>query len=158
MLGRADAADALAADVQAQLDEAAAVAAKRTGDPPRVLNVAIGGGGRVTVAGVETPPDAVITGAGGVNVAGEAGLKLYADMNDEGLLGSRPDVILVTVGDLATWGGPQELWELWPTLQQTPAGTAGRVFVMPDAQLAGGGVAAGAGTLDLAHALDGIGG
>ena len=62
-------------------------------------------------------------------------------------------MILVTEHDLQLFGGAEGLWKAYPTLKQTPAGQANRVWVMPDVQLKYTSVGSGAGALALAKAL-----
>ena len=64
-----------------------------------------------------------------------------------------PEVILVTEHDLRLFGGAEGLWKAYPTLRQTPAGQANRVWVMPDVQLKYTSVGSGVGALALAKAL-----
>jgi iron complex transport system substrate-binding protein len=62
-------------------------------------------------------------------------------------------VILVTENDLALFGGQAGLWRAYPTLRQTPAGAANRVWVMPDVELKSASVASGSGAVALAAAF-----
>ncbi|WP_294991321.1 ABC transporter substrate-binding protein [uncultured Stenotrophomonas sp.] len=152
-LGLAEAGQALASQVQRQLDEAAALG-KGLGHAPRVIHVsATGAGGSPTVAGADSASAQLIALAGGVNIGTEAGVKNYSQLSNEGVVAAAPDVILVTEHDLQLFGGAEGLWKAYPTLKQTPAGLANRVWVMPDVQLKYTSVGSGAGALALAKAL-----
>lgn len=152
-VGLADAGQTLATEVQRQLDEAAAVG-KGLAHAPRVIHVsATGGGGTPTVAGADSASAEMIALAGGINVGSEAGVKNYSQLSNEGVIAAAPEVILVTEHDLQQFGGADGLWKAYPTLKQTPAGAANRVWVMPDVQLKYTSVGTGAGALALAKAL-----
>lgn len=152
-IGRADAGVALADAVQKQLDEAAGVATATT-RKPRVIHVsATGAGGNPTVAGADSASGKLIALAGGLNIGTEAGVANFSALSNEGVVAAAPEVILVTEHDLQLFGGADGLWMAYPTLKQTPAGQAGRVWVMPDLQLKYTSVGSGAGALALARAL-----
>lgn len=152
-LGLAAEGEALAATVQQQLDDAAAVAAAAPGQPRVMMVSATGAGGNPTVAGADTAAGQLITLAGGVNIGSEARVANYSALSNEGVVVAAPQVVLVTEHDLRLFGGAQGLWKAYPTLKQTPAGRANRVWVMPDLQLKYLSVGSGAGALALAQAL-----
>lgn len=152
-LGLTEAGQSLAAQVQRQLDEAAAIG-KGLGHAPRVVHVsATGAGGAPTVAGADSASAQLIALAGGINIGTEAGVKNYSQLSNEGVVAAAPEVILVTEHDLQLFGGADGLWKSYPTLKQTPAGQANRVWVMPDVQLKYTSVGSGAGAVALAKAL-----
>ncbi len=152
-VGLADAGQTLATQVQRQLDEAATLG-KGLAHAPRVIHVsATGGGGAPTVAGADSASAEMIALAGGVNIGSEAGVKNYSQLSNEGVIAAAPQVILVTEHDLQQFGGAEGLWKAYPTLKETPAGAANRVWVMPDVQLKYTSVGTGAGALALAKAL-----
>ncbi len=152
-LGLAEAGQTLATQVQRQLDEAAAIG-KGLGHAPRLIHVsATGAGGSPTVAGADSASAQLIALAGGINIGTEAGVKNYSQLSNEGVVAAAPEVILVTEHDLQLFGGAEGLWKAYPTLKQTPAGQANRVWVMPDVQLKYTSVGSGAGALALAKAL-----
>jgi len=144
---------ALAERVQAQLDAAAAIADGHERRPRAIALSASGAGGKPTVAGRDSAATWLIRQAGGVNVGDEAGVANYSQLSNEGVVAAAPEVILVTENDLALFGGEAGLWKAYPTLAQTPAGLAGRVWVMRDVELKASSVASGAGALALAAAL-----
>jgi len=152
-LGLPEQGETLAAQIQAQLDEAQAIGQSHA-RKPRVIQVsASGAGGRPTVAGRDNAAAALIRLAGGINIGDEAGVANYSELSHEGVVASEPDVILITQQDLDLFGGEDGLWRAYPTLRQTPAGQAGRVWVMPDLQLKATSIASGAGAIALAQAL-----
>lgn len=152
-LGFAEVGERLAAQVQAQLDEAARIAA---GHPrrPKVIHVsATGAGGQPTVGGADTAAAQLIRLAGGENIGDAAGVSDYSALSREGVVAAAPEAILVSENDLRLFGGADALWRHYPTLRQTPAGAAERVWVMPDVQLKSTSVGSGAGAIALAEAL-----
>lgn len=152
-LGLADAGQTLATEVQRQLDEAAVIGKGLT-HAPRLIHVSsTGAGGLPTVAGADSASAQLIALAGGINIGTEAGVKNYSQLSNEGVVAAAPEVILVTEHDLQQFGGADGLWKAYPTLKQTPAGQANRVWVMPDAQLKYASIGSGAGALALAKAL-----
>ncbi|WP_313440439.1 ABC transporter substrate-binding protein [Stenotrophomonas sp.] len=152
-VGLADAGQVLATQVQRQLDEAAAIG-KTLKHTPRIIHVsATGAGGQPTVAGADSASAQLMALAGGVNIGTEAGVKNYSQLSNEGVVAAAPEVILVTEHDLQQFGGAEGLWKAYPTLKQTPAGAANRVWVMPDVQLKYTSIGSGAGALALAKAL-----
>ena len=152
-LGLAAQGEALATRVQQQLDEAAAIG-KALKRKPRVLHVsASGGGGRPTVGGRDTAAAQLIRLAGGDNLGDAAAAADYTALSQEGVVAADPEVVLLTQADLELFGGPAALWKAYPSLQQTAAGAAQRIWVMPDDQLKVAGTQAGAGALALAAAF-----
>jgi len=152
-LGLAAQGEALAGQIQAQLDQASAIGQSHQ-RKPRVIQVsASGAGGRPTVAGRDNAAAELIRLAGGINIGDEAGVANYSELSHEGVVMSAPEVVLISEQDLALFGGEDGLWRAYPTLKQTPAGQANRVWVMPDLQLKATSVASGAGALALANAL-----
>jgi len=153
LLGLAAQGEALAGQIQAQLDQAAAIG-RAHARKPRVIQVsASGAGGRPTVAGRDNAAAELIRLAGGINIGDEAGVANYSELSHEGVVMAAPEVILISEQDLLLLGGEDGLWRAYPTLKQTPAGQANRVWVMPDLQLKATSVASGAGALALANAL-----
>lgn len=127
----------LAQQVDAQLAEAKKDATAAGGEPLKIIEVtATGAGGQNSVAGLGTPGTEMIETIGAKSVGAEANLRGYSrEMSNEGMLSAAPDVIVLTVADLAKWGGADGMWQAFPTLQQTPAAQENRIYVMPDSQL-----------------------
>ncbi len=145
--------ETLAAKLQKQLDEAAAIG-KALPRKPRVLHVsATGGGGRPTVGGRDTAAAQMIRLAGGINVGDDAQAADYTALSNEGVVVAAPDIVLITRSDLEAFGGEAGLWRNYPTLKQTPAGQANRIWVMPDEQLKIVGTHAGIGAIAMAKAF-----
>ncbi len=152
-LGLSEQGQALAEQVQAQLDEAARIAASHA-RRPRILHVsASGAGGRPTVGGADNAASNLIRLAGGINVGDEAGVANYSELSREGIVASNPDIVLLSENDLELFGGEEGLWNAYPTLRLTPAGRANRVWVMPDVQLKAASLASGTGAVALARAI-----
>ncbi|MFL6587273.1 MAG: hemin ABC transporter substrate-binding protein [Luteimonas sp.] len=153
VFGHADEGEQLATQVQQQLDEAARIASTHT-RKPRVIHIsATGGGGAPAVAGADTAAAGMIRLAGGINVGDEAQVANYSQLSNEGIVAVEPEVILVSEDDLRVFGGEAGLWKAYPTLKQTPAGLANRVWVMPDTQLKVSSIGGGTGAVALAQAL-----
>lgn len=153
VFGLAAEGDTLARAVQQQLDEAAAIG-KPLAKRPRVIHVsATGGGGKPVVGGKDTAAAQLIRVAGGINIGDTANTPDYSALSNEGVVAAMPEVVLITRSDLELFGGEAGLWRNYPTLRQTPAGQAHRVWVMPDAQLKIVGSQSGAGAIALAQAF-----
>lgn len=151
VLGVADKAKALAAEVSADIDAAQALTAD-VKDRKKVLFVLSLQGGRVLASGTGTAADGIIAMAGGVNaVTGYAG---YKQLSDEALIEAAPDVILAMDrgGDHETQAG--ELLA-HPAIAATPAAAAGKVVRMDGAFLLGFGPRTAAAARELAGALYG---
>jgi len=145
--------ETLATEVQQQLDQAAAIGSRHP-RKPRVIHVsASGAGGKPTVGGRDSAAADIIRIAGGINIGDEAGVDNYSQLSNEGIVAAEPDVIMLTDNDLQLFGGETGLWKSYPSLRQTPAGEANRVWVMPDVQLKSASVASGTGAVALAEAL-----
>lgn len=148
--------DALATQVAAQLDEARAIG-EASPRKPVVLHVsATGAGGQPTVGGRDSAAAAQIRLAGGENAGDALGVHDYSTLSPEGVVAANPEVVLVSEGDLARFGGEDGLWQAYPTLRQTRAGRANRVWVMPDLQLKSTSIASGTGAVALARALSAL--
>ncbi|MDO9436930.1 hemin ABC transporter substrate-binding protein [Hydrogenophaga sp.] len=153
VFGLAAEGETLAKTVQQQLDEAAAIGKPLT-KRARVIHVsATGGGGRPTVGGKDTAAAQLIRLAGGINIGDAANTGDYTALSNEGVVAAMPDVVLITRSDLELFGGEAGLWRSYPTLKQTPAGAANRVWVMPDQQLKIVGSQSGTGAIALAQAF-----
>lgn len=152
-LGLADAGDALATQVQVQLDRAAEAGA-RLPRKARILHVsATGAGGQPTVAGRDNAGSILVRLAGGDNVGDATGVRDYDPLSSEGIVASDPEIVLLSEHDLRVFGGREGLYAAYPGLEHTRAGLADRVWVMPDLQLKSLTVGSGAGALALADAL-----
>ncbi|MCO5159369.1 MAG: ABC transporter substrate-binding protein [Aquamicrobium sp.] len=151
VLGVADRAEKLAAEVSADIDAARALTAD-VKDRKKVLFVLSLQGGRVLASGTGTAADGIIGMAGGVNaVTGYSG---YKQLSDEALIEAAPDVILVMDrgGDHQTQAG--ELLA-HPAIAATPAAANKKVVRMDGAFLLGFGPRTAAAARELAGALYG---
>ncbi len=152
VLGREAEAGRLAGALRADVAETAAWVAGRT-ERPRALFLYARGAGSASVAGRETAADAMITLAGGANVAQE--FVGYKPLTPEAVVGGAPEVLLATEGGMASLGGEAGVWRL-PGITLTPAGRARRLVIMEDLALLGFGPRAGQAARRLAGALRGI--
>ena len=104
------------------------------------------------VAGANTPADAMIGAAGGVNAAAEAGIVEFKPLSPETVVAAQPDVILVLEKGLESVGGVGGLLAI-PGLADTPAGQARRVVALDDLYLLGMGPRTGQALADLVAAF-----
>lgn len=125
-LGLEAAAEALAAEVKAEIDALAASMPDRR-ETPKVLFVLTVRNGAPLVAGTATGPDAVIRAAGGRNVAD---FENYKPMAREEIAAAEPDLVLMTEEHSAPLGGVAAVLAL-PEFASTPAGQAGRGLTRP---------------------------
>ena len=148
-LDREAAADALAAEVEAEVARARERVAEAE-HRPSVLFVLNVGRGAPLAGGAETSAAAIIDLAGGRNAVG--GFAGYKPLSQEAALAAAPDVVLVPDHTAEAAGGPAALLDR-PELRHTPAAAAGRVVVMDGLLLLGFGPRLGAAVGELAHAL-----
>lgn len=128
-LGRAAAAEQLAARIEADwADAQRRVAARRgSGAPPRVLFVLAHAMNAVRISGRDTAADALIRYAGASNAFGDT--EGYKPLTPEAAVAAAPDVILCTDQGLQAAGGAAGLLAA-PGLSATPAGRARRVVAL----------------------------
>ncbi|NDL65662.1 heme/hemin ABC transporter substrate-binding protein [Acerihabitans arboris] len=131
-LGRQAQGDALRADIRRQM---AAIPA--TPLPVKVLFIFNHSGMTTMAAGQDTAADAAIRSAGLQNAM--QGFKHYQPLSQEGVIGSAPDLVLITTDGVKTLGGEDKVWAL-PGLSLTPAGKAKRLLVLDDMALLGFGI------------------
>lgn len=116
-------------------DQLAAIPAQPLGK--KVLFIMSHGGMTAMAAGQETAADAAIHAAGLDNAM--QGFKRYQPLSQEGVIASKPDLILVTTDGVKTLGGEDKVWAL-PGLAQTPAGKNKQMMVVDDMALLGFGI------------------
>ena len=104
----------------------------------KVLFIMTHGGMTAMAAGQETAADAAIHAAGLDNAM--QGFRRYQPLSQEGVIASKPDLILVTTDGMKTLGGEDRVWAL-PGLAQTPAGKNKQLMVVDDMALLGFGIA-----------------
>lgn len=105
-VGRSLQAEALIKDMDLRLQR---IASKPTNNPPKILLYSASG----NPGGKETLPDAVISAAGGMNLAAVAGTTGWAKISSEILAGLQPDYILTT-------DGAQTRADMLKTIKQDP--------------------------------------
>jgi iron complex transport system substrate-binding protein len=107
--------------------------------PPRVIFFYLRQGeeGNVRlVFGDNTPTNAMIEGAGGIDAAADIGIEgFFQPITAEALIAAQPDIILVFTSGLAEIGGEDALLAL-PGVAQTPAGQNERILAMDGEYLA----------------------
>lgn len=134
-LGIPERAEALAQDVEARM--AAVIAASANVEPPlRVMHIYIRRGGLQLVSGSGNKAEAIITAAGGVDAAAEAGIVGWQPLSPEALVAADPDVYLVMDRGLEVIGGLEGLLEI-PGMAETRAGEGPYVISMADLYLLG---------------------
>jgi len=152
-LGLTDKATALAAKIEAQLAEAATMAAAVPEDKrKRVLFILSAEGGKIMAAGAGSSAEGIIHLAGAENAA--QGFGGYKALSDEAVLDAAPDLILMMdrAGDHAA--DNETLFAL-PALATSPAAEARAIVRMDGLYLLGFGPRTGQAALDLHRAIYG---
>jgi iron complex transport system substrate-binding protein len=151
-LGVPEKGDALAARIEADFAALASRVKRQSAKPKRVLFVLSARSGTVRVAGKDTPVDAMISLAGGVNVASD--LSGYKAMNEEALIMAAPDFILMASYPGSSPPDVEELFAL-PALSLSPAASKKATLIMDALELAGFGPRTAQSALMLYDALYG---
>ena len=126
--------EALAAELDAQMQAALAAVAAEEGPAPRVLFILGNSGGRLMGAGTDTAAAAMIDLAGGTSAIDS--FEGYKALTDEAIAVAAPDVILAMErGEGASPSNDE--YTAHPALAQTPAALGGRVVRMPGTFLLG---------------------
>lgn len=100
----------------------------------RVLFILSHSGMNAMAAGQQTAADAVIHAAGLRNAI--QGVNRYQSLSQEGIIASRPDLVVISAEGIKAIGGEAGLWTL-PGLAQTPAGRNKQVLLVDDMALLG---------------------
>ncbi len=153
-LGLEERGQELAADLQAQLDEAAA-AGDALDYAPRVMFMYLGSTQMQFAGGVDVPSNIMIEAAGAVDAGAEVGFVGYQPFTPEALVTAAPDVLLVTQRGMNAMGSLEAVLAI-PGVMQTPAGLSGNVIVFEDNYLLSLGLRTGDALLDLVEALDNL--
>jgi len=124
--------------------------ASASGAKPRVLFLYTRGNTAALVSGGNTPADAIIALAGGVNAV--TGFDGYRPLTAESMVAAAPDVVLIPDDALQALGGVDGLLAQ-PGLSLTPAGKERRVLHYESHYLLGFGPRLGDAASDLARAL-----
>jgi iron complex transport system substrate-binding protein len=148
-LGITERGEALAAQVDAAI---AHIQTPPSETAPRVLFLYLRGTDVQQVAGANTPADAMITAAGGVNAAALMGIDDFKPFSAEVVIAIQPDVLLVLEKGLESVGGIDGLLRI-PGLADTPAGRNRRIIAFDDLYFLGMGPRTGQALADLHAAL-----
>jgi iron complex transport system substrate-binding protein len=130
-------ADRLQSEIDAKIAEIAAIAPEGDERVRMMFLYIRGGSGIYYLFGEESGVDDLITGLGGVDVAGEIGWAGMRPMTDEAVIAAKPDLLLVMTSGLESAGGLDGLLAEKPALAQTPAGQHRRVVDMAAGQILG---------------------
>lgn len=103
----------------------------------RVLFILSHSGMSAMAAGQQTGADAAIRAAGLTNAM--QGFTRYQPLSQEGVIASRPDLVVISADGIKSMGGESALWAL-PGLAQTPAGRNKQVLQIDDMALLGFGI------------------
>ena len=148
-IGKPDAAEKLAIDVDASLSALNQKIATISEPKKRVLFALSLANGRVMAAGTNTSADAIIRLAGGENAAGD--VSGYKPLSDEAVIAAAPDVVLV-MDNPQLHLTAEEAFAL-PALRTSPAAKTGAFIAMDGLYLLGLGPRTPAAALDLAARL-----
>jgi iron complex transport system substrate-binding protein len=127
--------EALATQVQEQIDAAIAYAATAESRPV-VLFLYVREGGVQLIGGQGSVADAVIEAAGGQDAGNLAGVRGFAPVSAEAVAASGAEVIVVPQSGVDSIGGVEALLDI-PGVAETPAGAAGAFLVFDDLKLLG---------------------
>ncbi len=122
-------------------------------EKPRVLFIYARGAGNMMVAGKNTPAEAMIELAGGLNAVQE--FEDFQALSAEGLVQAQPDVLLMFKSGLNSLGGAEQVFSI-TGMQETPAGKNKKVIAMDGLYLLGFTPRAGAAAIELARELGSI--
>lgn len=157
ILGRGAAAETLASAVQAEIDEAIALAATATSQP-RVAYTYVRGPETLLLFGNGMPTHFLIEAAGAVDAAGEAGVLFAESLSAERLVVAAPDVLIAPIQGFEILGG-EDAYLALPGVGDTPAGQTGSILTYDEALLLGMGPRVGAAlrqlVIDLHPEVDG---
>ncbi|EMH4160879.1 hemin ABC transporter substrate-binding protein [Pluralibacter gergoviae] len=103
----------------------------------RVLFILSHSGMSAMAAGQQTGADAAIRAAGLTNAM--QGFTRYQPLSQEGVIASKPDLVVISADGLKSMGGESALWSL-PGLARTPAGRNKQVLQVDDMALLGFGI------------------
>ena len=142
---------ALAAETQASIDEAIALAAGAE-EHPKVAFLYLRGAQVQMLAGDGSRADLLIEAAGGVDAGTEAGVTDYVPVTPEALVTANPDILLVMDSGLESVGGIDGLLGI-PGIAETTAGASRAVVSFDDQYLLGFGPRTGAVLHELVRAI-----
>ncbi|HLE39701.1 MAG TPA: ABC transporter substrate-binding protein [Acidimicrobiia bacterium] len=131
LVGLDEAGGLLAERVGAEIDAARETAA-RADRAPRVAFIYTRGPQLLLFFGAGMATNAMIEGAGAVDVGAEAGVMGAQPLTPEAIIAAAPDVIVLPESGLAALGGIEALLEI-PGIAETPAGAAGAFLAYDEA-------------------------
>lgn len=117
---------------------------------PKVAFIYSRGAGAAQIGGLDTPADAMIRLAGGVNAITE--FSGYRPLTPEAIVTAAPDVILLPTRGLKSIGGVEAVLNL-PGVAETPAGKNKKIVAVDDALLLGFGPRLGKGVKELCEKI-----
>jgi iron complex transport system substrate-binding protein len=117
---------------------------------PKVIFIFSRGAGTMQVSGTNTPADAMIKMAGGVNAVTE--FSEYKPLTSEAMVAAAPDVILLPTRGLQTVGGIDAILNL-PGVAETPAGKNKKIVSVDDTLLLGFTPRLGQGIMELCEKI-----
>jgi iron complex transport system substrate-binding protein len=135
VLGVPSRGEALAREVQSEIDDAIALAATAETEP-RVAFVYVASDDTVLLFGEATVGGGLLAAAGAYNVASDLGIDGWVPLTPEALVAGQPEVIITASRGLETVGGLDEFLRL-PGVAETPAALSGDVLVYEDLYILG---------------------
>ena len=135
VLGIDERGEELADRVQAEIDEAVALAAGAENEP-RVAFVYIASDDTILLFGEDTVGGALLAAAGAYNVASDLGIDGWVPLTPEALVAGDPEIIITASRGVKTVGGLEAFLEL-PGVAETRAAADGRVLVYEDLYILG---------------------
>ncbi len=123
-------------EIDAKLAEIAGLVPQDPADRLRIVFLYVRGqAGVYYMFGTGSGADSLVTALGGVDVATEIGWDGMRPVNDEGLVSTQPDLILMMTKGLESVDGVDGLLEQLPAIAQTPAGQHRRIVDMADTEI-----------------------
>ena len=123
---RTEAGEILAAAVSAEIEAAQALVPG--GEPPKVAYVYVRGPQTLLFFGAGMPTQAMIEGAGALDVSVLAGVFGPQPLTPEALVAAAPEVLVLPAAGFGALGGPEALLAV-PGVADTPAGQSGNFLV-----------------------------
>lgn len=123
-------------EIDTKLAEIARLVPQDPADRLRIVFLYVRGqAGVYYMFGSGSGADSLVTALGGVDVATEIGWDGMRPVNDEGLVSTQPDLILMMTKGLESVDGVDGLLEQLPAIAQTPAGQHRRIVDMADTEI-----------------------
>ena len=151
-LGVPEKGEELATQLEADVEEAKALAAQAEGDAPTAIFVYIRGLDTLLIAGNGDLSADLFEAAGAISGGVEAGFNGFVPMTAEALVTTAPDFIVAFESGLESVGGIDGLLEV-PGVAQTPAGENRAIITFDGLFFAGGGPRTGEALMQLVLAL-----